>query len=269
MKNIIIIFGIVLISTLHTSCLKKDNNNPIPNQSTTTCTITSQIVDTDSTVFNYSGGKLTYAVTYDTTSNNAVTDSLVYSYSSSLVTVDNYQSGSLVQIQKYFLGSNGYASKEVDIYNGSNSITYDTTFYEYNAEGYVIKDSNITTIVYTNPSTPQSITITVDTFDISNGNISTVKSKSNGTTIVLTYQYYSDKENKSNLDLDSSPGILYAQFLGKGNKNLMKGFSNDSGDNVSYSYEIDSNGNVTKTTITDMSGGSSNIGIKRYYYKCQ
>lgn len=263
-KNAYLIFFYLLI--ILSGCNKKDHSQPQP--SVPSCFMTSTLSGNYLTTFQYSNGRLISLITYDQSNNNKVYDSMVYSYSGNLVTITDYDQNNVSSIDKILLGSNNYALSETKITYYDTYTEYDTTFYEQNSEGYLIKSSEITSTVYANLSNSIVRDTTVKIYVLTDGNVTSDTTYYNGQKTFINYVYYTDKPNLSNLSHRGSPNIFLYSFYGKPNKNLFKEYNYGpygNGQNPElYSYEFDSNGYVTKTNISDTSGVSN----QSYTYSC-
>ncbi|MCB0508723.1 MAG: hypothetical protein KDD21_10535 [Bacteroidetes bacterium] len=201
--------------------------------------ITNSTFSNDTTYFSYdsqgrviaavsnSGSNITYS--YFGNSANRITTSSGFSYRDSLV----FENGNLLK----------------EVYSYSNTGVLDgKVSYSYNASWDLIQ--------YTDQSfSPASLSI--QNLNYSNGNPISV---TEGGTTIGTIDYYTDKSSAKGdyLDFFQFSNFGYGRYLKS--KNLIKSQTlTSSGITYNYTYEFDSNGNVSKLTINDGTNTSSYI----------
>ncbi len=219
-------------ATYFTSC-KKDSDSTTPNVTTPTCNITSTLEnDTTFAAFIYnSNGTINQVVNKEPSSDTAIYS---ISYETNLITI----SISGIPFRTYFLNSKGNADSIVtDIQGFFTMITTNT----YDNDGYLKTQNESVTFL-------GSTTVTSRNYTYTNGNLTTMTESDGTTNTVFTYDYYTDKTNNiSKVNLDN-------MFVGNSNKNLVKTEFTDGDITTNYTYNFDSNGNVTKQIATGIDG---------------
>lgn len=265
MKNIKSLVTVALAVVIIGSCKKEDptpTTTPTPTPSTASkiCRVktdkvsmsspsdTATFATISSSSYEYTADGMLSKQTYNDTDGTMISYTLFDYSTNGIVDVKGF---SATNIQKSHtilkLGSNGYASCEI---NGDNP--QDTlTIYEYNADGYLIKK--------TDKSTGAVVTNT-----ITNGNITQTTTTLSGTTMILTFEY-TDKPDKNSAD---------KYFFGKRNTNLpskmtMSGTAFGGKTTIMIIiYVIDSNGYPSEMIYAGSS--TSSIRMKtELTYNCQ
>lgn len=204
------------------------------------------IKGTDTTKFNYSynsDGKLTriqYDVNYYTT----------YTYASNKVTVKIYENNVLKSTEVVTLSSEGLAVSSTYTLTGALS-PKSTTEFDFDDDGYLVSK--------TITSTTDANDIQTYTYEYEDGNLvlQTNEHEKTGYRYYseTTYEYYADKRNTYDLSVG---------FYGKPCKNLVKKSTLSATLPValtfvtSYTYEMESNGNVKAVTVS-FPGSSSKV----------
>lgn len=257
---------IILVSiSLFPSCNKDEEEIPEPVNNPSDC-IVKDFGTIDEELFwsaEYTGGKLAKVTYYESGSINEIT---TYTYDGDTLRIKNTD-GNLVEriSRKIKIGSNGLAENETMIETALTHTGYDTITYTYNSDGYLIEKSNNKENVST---TPYKATI-VTSYVITEGNITSEAITEGGITKTSTFQYYLDRENKSQLDLIGFPDFGVTIF-GKRSKNEVKKITNDYNSHVeSLSYSYDSNGYVIKEVFSYIHDNVSGSVEGKFNYTCQ
>jgi hypothetical protein len=150
-------------------------------------------------------------------------------------------------------------------FNGSTTL-YDTVYYEYNKDGFLIKSIRRNGSYVGVDYVVDKETIYQSLF--ANGNkVASIKTFISGTTSVYNYQYeyYADKLNRQNADLffkafdSGEDNEEFLDIIGKHNSNLLKRIvathSGSPPDTINFSYELDQYEYIKKIII-DYGGGS-------------
>lgn len=171
--------------------------------------------------------------------------------------------GQLFSTGTYTLGSNGYASLGVLVYEDG----MDSTYYTYNSDGYLTSARKVS---YSNNNGTYVWSATLaSTYTIENGNKVKETNTNKGTdvnyTSALTYEYYADK-----------PGYdgLYSEytFLGKHNASLLKKTTNvynGTESSTAYSYEFDTEGRPTKSIQKQTSASGTSTSTWLLQFACK
>jgi hypothetical protein len=184
----LVLFAIVLF--LGMGCKKSEN--PTPEAS---CKVAMIAGKSDSTIIEYTNSKLS-KISYSW-NKNIVT---LISYSADKVKVTTIN-GIDTTNSIYHLASNGRASSLTSIISYSGSIySYDTTWFSYDQEGYLVKELHHE-INYHIGMPVLGIDSTL--YTISKGNIISRKRIFPARTDTTTYEYYKDLKNKTQFTIYS------------------------------------------------------------------
>ncbi len=172
-------------------------------------------------------------------------------------------------LYKYKIGSNGKIDNRTfkRVTQTSNGIPtafeYDTTTYEYDIDGYLVKQDHINVQMkedgtYSNKNTYSVI------FTIDNGNVISATTYSNGIiTSTTIYEYYSDLINRTGY---GDAYVLWPEAFGKLTKNLLKKTITENA-TTEYFYDLDQYGNVIKQKVSN-NGGPVTTSIDEVIYDC-
>jgi hypothetical protein len=235
--------GLLTLSTL-VSCKKTKNPTPEVNPD---CIIKNikEIRNEDGSLCKaaqYNDTTITKDISYSPSGD--IIQTYTYDKDTVFIHVD-YQGTAIKYDAKLTIGSNGRTKTQTAIitWNGGDK-SYDTTTYQYDSEGYLIKSISWSPTSFTN-SVPDAYEIRETSYEIVNGNL--VKEISNSNTspsYEKDYEYYMDRENKSNIGQDGFPRFDLP-FGGKANNNVLKSNYSTS-DSLDFSYQYDVNGYITK-----------------------
>ena len=243
-----LITTLICLSLIVPSCKKSSDDNPsveTPSNSNKLSIINMDGSPFISVEYN-SSGKVSKIITAPGSTNPLVRS---FEYNGAAVTI-KYSGASLgnTDTEVYTIGSNSFASRMIAT---DTSGLKDTTDYEYDTNGYLITETTRTHVY---------------SYSISGENIISETKSSTGS--VTQYEYYSDKINPTSFDYPFPSVQNIAGLLGKASKNLLKKTSNSAYiDDISY--EFDSEGNVTKSTIAEkhISTNNTNTHTFTFIYK--
>lgn len=230
--------GGILMYVLFTAC----NKDEVPAATSPGCKVSSITMNSFQIKMSYSPAG--YLTGTSLSESDIVRDYYTYTYPNGQVLERGYSKDSVQRsICTYTIGANGYASQSVNLV-GANT---DSTFYTYNADGYLISLRSVSYISSNGKLTLSSSQTT--TYTITNGNKVKEAIVSTGTDDIfnfnseVVYEYYADKTGYSGLFNDYD-------FLGKNSASLIKKTTtkNSSGQTSStdYTYEFDATGKPVK-----------------------
>lgn len=204
------------------------------------------------------------------TQNNSTTPVTTYSYGTGTMTSDG---GGFET--KYFLNASGNADSAYLAPFGSTvtlppaSGTYIFRYF-YNGSGYLIKQQQLQVNDDGSISELES-----DLFTISGGNITVVTDSANQASTPLTYTNQTTTTQPLPPDpvlgaalsfLNAGPSVA---LFGKGNTNLLADFPESIGNtttNIKLTYQLDSQGRISKTTEDTPEGASGPASVYYTYY---
>ncbi len=202
---------------------------------------------------------------------NASGDYTNYDYDSSYVRTYTFEpNGKLKGTSKIEVNKDGYAAKSFNKTIGSDSITYDSVYYQYNGEGYLTRKI-IYTYIYNTLGEFLSKDAYYTTYEVSGGNVqqSTYSKMGEvGTLYITKYEYDTSVENKSGIDISGASSNSIP--TGKSTRNPVTkvtypfGFTTDE---ISYSY--DDKGNVTEVRTKHNTVLGSTETTSKVSYICQ
>ena len=153
--------------------------------------------------------------------------------------------------ETYTISKQGKKLTIINQYNSDKSIYW---IYTLNDKGYIISDDDEN---YEYDNSDQMIKQTdsesIYTYTWKDGNVISEKYQDDIDKSEYSseeYEYYSEYENKSNIDLSSTiyswdDGAYLADYCGKISKNLLKSYTDYNGDSYEYEYEFDEQGYVS------------------------
>lgn len=254
---------VIFLLLFSISCKKKNDPDPI-STSFKDCYITQIRSDKSGMLRNieYLNGKVSRVNTAWTSGNDILVyiSELTY-YNDSVV--EAFKGPAFDQVITHKIGANGKI--EISVHKNIDDATigtpttfkYDTTYFEYDADGYLIKRESINTL-------NSYININTTIFKIANGNVISETRSYNGTVVsTTTYEYYPDLMYRSGGGRNYE---LWPDDFGKPSKNLVKKVIDDN-NTTEYFYQLDQNGNVVKVT-TSVNGGPITTSIDKASYDC-
>lgn len=191
-------------------------------------------------------------------------NSFNYYYSQTTFIDSSFKRGVLRTVKSYFLNDKKKATMSID-YNVENK-SNDTTFYFYNLEGYLTKDSTNKIVKSNLDPSKKVIYIRTSSYTWLNGNIIreefTSKEEQGAVSVnIVDYEYYLDKIDNSTY-FTMQPNAI---FTGKINRNLISQIKYKSETTARiYTYEFASDGRVVKL---DKSRGVEEI--ETLHYNCK
>ncbi|GAL84507.1 hypothetical protein MYP_1735 [Sporocytophaga myxococcoides] len=192
-----------------------------------------------------------------------------YDYDSAYVRTYTFGPNGLQGTSKIEVNKNGYAAKSFNKTIGSDSIIYDSVYYQYNNDGYLTKKT-IYTYIYNTLGEVLSKDAYVTTYEVSGGNVLQSTYFKLGESMMLyisKYDYDTSVENKSGIDITGSkPNPIPT---GKSTKNPVTKVTYPFGlsDEISYSY--DDKGNVTEVRTKHNTLLGSTESTSKVSYICQ
>ena len=258
MKKKLLNLGIIFFAIYTCACKKSTNDSPVPTGSTSpSCILKSQndLDDTSTTTYEYANNKVVKVA------NAKYKQSFVVTYGADKATL-NIVSEDFSYTATLPIGSNGKFSSLSYSTTEDNTIEYDTSFYTYDQNGYLIKEISKNT---TSVNGVKTRTVDSTMYTISDGNIMTRKRISKYGTTTTNYTYYADKANKSMFSLGNSFDY-FTGLIGTNSKNLVKTYSNGGLELNSYTYETNDKGFVT--SFIEMDKNSRKIGAETFTYVC-
>ena len=272
MKNKL--FTALILMFLISSCEKSEDkidNNPVPQKG---CFLNTVVSGTDKTVYTYDAENRVIKI--ESFEANVLEYYETFAYTNTNVTVKYFEGNGTADGQQVAEMQNGRITKSVNTGTyPNNGFTYtytDTYIYEYNSAGFLIKTNGEFKESTNKPNTPATTSTETKIFTYQNDNLTqTVDndlSSTSNSTVTNTYEYYTDKDNVTNMgyeigDYDDD----YVFLFGKQSKNLIKKVSyverdiingvtyNYSG-NSAYTFDYDANGKPNKAT--EVSSNTSN-----------
>jgi len=212
-----------------------------------------------------SDGKITKVT--DNTTNEYTT----YNYDSAYVRSYTYGfDGKLKGTSKIEVNKSGNAAKSFNATIGKDSITYDSVYYQYNGEGYLIREI-IYTYIFNTSGEILSKDAYVTSYEVSGGNVLQSTHSKVGEEMmfyITKYEYDTSVKNTSGIALTGSNTDPIP--TGKSTKNPVTkvtypfGLTNDE---ISYSY--DDKGNVTEVRTKHNTQTGSTESASKVSYICQ
>jgi len=249
---------LVGLTTTLTSCKKNKDDAVAP--AVEACQIDYATTTLDSTKITYDSQN---RVIKEETFNNSDDSegSLTYTYSSNKIVEDEYdESGDLISKTEYHLNSNNNASYSVYVEDG-NTDAADTTWYLYDSN----KHNTRRVTKHTTPIIGDAAIRTYDTtwYTYTGGNLSKVEVKEAGEDIQTTSYTYGSDDAKTQV---FAPGQDYSHVAGLyGNPSEKLPTSATVGTtNVSYIYEFNDKGYVTRYKVVSSAVTQSDIYLKYY-----
>jgi hypothetical protein len=202
---------------------------------------------------------------------NASGEYTTYDYDSAYVRTYTFGSnGEVKATSKIEVNKNGYAAKSFNKTIDSETITYDSVYYQYNGDGYLTREI-IYTYIYNTSGEVLSKGAYVTTYEISGGNVLQSTYSKVGESMMLNitkYEYDTSVENKSGIDITGSNSNPIP--TGKSTKNPIVKVIHPLGintDEISYSY--DDRGNVTEVRTKHNTLLGSTETVSKVSYICQ
>ncbi|MBO9698689.1 MAG: hypothetical protein J7604_00700 [Sporocytophaga sp.] len=202
---------------------------------------------------------------------NASGEYTTYDYDSAYVrTYTKGFDGKLKSTSKIEVNKYGFAAKSFNKTIGSDSITYDSVYYQYNGDGYLTRKI-IYTYIFNTSGEVLSKNAYITTYEVSGGNVlqSTYYKMGEEMMFLITkYEYDTSVENKSGISLTGSNTDPIP--TGKSTKNPITKVTYPFGlttDEISYSY--DDKGNVTEVKTKHNTVSGSTETASKVSYICQ
>ena len=231
------------------SC-KKNDVSPFPDLTTDIqwdCQLTETELSSGSSYsYSYSDNKIKN-IYYSLSNTSLIYSHLYYDNDSIIVNLTDEDDAIADKTFKYLLNNSGLAIMQFDSLRSLTGTTYDTTQYEYSPDGYLIKETLKRTFV-PNAGTPNKLTFTAQ-YTVDNGNVVLINEDG-----AITKFTFTDTLN---------PVPKLYQYLGKGNKNLIR-YKIIGTDTTRYQYTLNDNYPVKLSMIT--SSGSTTE--ENYSYDC-
>jgi len=203
--------------------------------------------------------------------NSATNEYTVYDYDSAYVRAYTHAAdGTLKGTSKIEVNSSGYVAKSFNTSIGNTTITYDSVYYQYNSDGYLIREI-VYTYIFDKNGEVLSKDAYITTYDISGGNVlqSTYTKVGEVTFPEITrYEYDTSVENWSGISISGSSASPIP--TGKRTKNPVTKITSGLGtstEELSYSY--DDQGNVTEVKITKTTPAGTTESTSKISYTCQ
>ncbi len=251
------LFIVSILLLINISCKKK--SDPIPNSpSSGNCHIKQVRSGNILRNLEYKDGKLFRGII------NAASGKDIKEYVSEIKyyndsVIENFIGLSYDLVLGYKIGSNGKieyrGTKNVRV--ATNDVptvfSYDTVYYEYDIDGYLVKEEFISRLIKDDGSYPERNTHTITIYTIDNDNVISKTDYRDGLiTNTVNYEYYTDLINRND-KIDVSRNLqgvtLWHEANGKMNKNLLK--KEFAGSSVKeYFYDLDQYGNVIKQKVS-------------------
>lgn len=264
MKNYRITLFLLVTFLIFNACKKRNEENPTPSNNPTDCKVTSVTLNgyENGYLLEYKDNKLTRIAM------EGEEDTRRYYVSPTLIIDSIYKNNELKILAKYFLNENGYIYKEYSTNYDSYPVAYDTLYYFYNNDDYLIRDSIRNNRMPKPGESPNStVRLEFNEYEWLNGNMVSIKSKrqewNSSFEFYTTELQYSD-HSYSDAFLENYQ--LENPFNGKRSKNLLKRITYRSDDFHNYEYVFDNNGRLKTMTDINASSDTTNYEMK---YTCK
>lgn len=244
--NAKIIFYLISFLLFFPSCNKNEDETPQPVSNLSNCMVKELRIDSEGMFWTaeYSNGRILKLNYYESGSLEEVT---TYTYDDDTLRIsyaDDYEE----IFRKVKIGANGLAESETMISINSNYTSYDTISYSYNSDGYLIEKYQRQLMDHASPY--DHVDTIVTTYIFTDGNKISESVTEGGVTKTSYFEYYLDKENKSQLDEYGFP-LFGISYFGKPNKNVIKKITySRNADTDFMNYDFDDNGFVSKIELT-------------------
>ena len=264
----------LILMFLISSCEKsqdKIDNNPVPQKG---CFLNTVVSGTDKTVYTYDTENRVIKI--EAFEANVLEYYETFAYTNTNVTIKYFNGNGTADGQEVAEMQNGRITKSVNTNTYTdNGFTYtytDSYVFEYNGVGFLIKTTGDSKKITTKPNTPATTSSETKTYTYQNDNltqtIENYQSSATNYNSTNTYEYYTDKDNVTNMGYeigDYDDGYVF--LFGKQSKNLVKkssyvskdiynGATSNYSGNSAYTFDYDANGKPNKAT--EVSNNTSN-----------
>lgn len=258
-RNTLFLLGIFLIFN---ACKKKQDDNPSPIVESKDCKITSVTLNgyENAFILEYKDNKLSRIAM------DGEEDTRRYYVSPTLIIDSIYKNNVLKILAQYFLNDKGYIYKEYSTNYDSYPVSYDTLYYFYSNDDYLIRDSIRNNRLPKSGESPSStVRLEFNDYEWLNGNMVSINNKRQDWSDA-SYEY--STTNYQYTDLSYSDSFLENfelgnPYYGKRSKNLVEKISYSSDYYQIYEYTFDESGKL-KTFIDYRSSGDTSKYEMKY-----